>query len=361
MARNSQYPLYGYTYNLYRLSPLYNRKAPLLHHASLAMHARRMREILKGDVVRGVQVDVLVEGSIASLGPLEDCTWDLIGDETAWNNTQKPADTDEDADDLSQLDTREIQPEDARGILIRLKYATSMYTAMLLKDPKETKSPQGFTYLPLLLLRMPTPLRNVIIEQISSTFDTRVSPMRLRPFFLLNSFESLLARLTSPDSNQSVPDIVKQLLLQLSFPAVTSTGEQAPPAHLLKHIDINISRDDIYEFYTRGNLLLSRSPEVYSFIEKRSPFTAGLVHYLSSYLAFEPIHIHPAISKITNALFSLSTDGKMKLFPPTTRASGIDESSQMIPEISASELFMQDFYKSLIKEATGDDSFQQPG
>jgi hypothetical protein len=348
MDRVPDYPLYGFTYSLYRLSPLYNRKTPLLHRATLNMHARRMRELLKGDSLRGVQVGAMLDTGVASLGPLEDCTWDMIGDEDAWIAAHSSEGVDETADDLSQIDNREISPEVARGLLIRFKYATTTYTALLMRDPKNTTSPQHFTYLPLLLLRMPGPLRSVVVDHLSSAFDTRIAPMRLRPAFLMSTLEKFLGYLTAPDSNQSVPDTVKQLQIQISFPATTDAAEKTSAA-LLKHIDVNIEKDDVYEFFTRGKLLLSQPAAVYPEIDRQSPFTAALVHYLVNHLALEPAYIQSGISRITSGLFTLSAEGKMKLFVPPAFHS---DNPDVIPETSASELFMQEFYGSLIREAT---------
>lgn len=78
------YPLYNRTYNLFRLSPLHHGDAPLLADRTLRTHAKRLKEQLKGDNVRGVQVDFASAEDTARLGPLEECTWELLGDEDAW-------------------------------------------------------------------------------------------------------------------------------------------------------------------------------------------------------------------------------------------------------------------------------------
>ena len=85
MAYVPPYPLLNRTYNLYRLSPLHHGdNTPLLTDQSVRAHAKRLKEQLKGDNVRGVQVDFASADETAKLGPLQECRWEVLGDENAW-------------------------------------------------------------------------------------------------------------------------------------------------------------------------------------------------------------------------------------------------------------------------------------
>jgi hypothetical protein len=177
MAEFPPYPLYNRTYLLYRVSPLHHSDAPLLSERSLRTHAKRLREQLKGDNVRGVEVDFAgTEDALPNLGPLEDCTWEMIGNEDAWIDRHRQS-VDPDSSQLSGTMTAER----ARGVQVSLEYAKHSYNALLLRDPGVTASPEGFTSLPLLLVKMPAAVRHVFLNYLRTSFDAHVAPLRLAP------------------------------------------------------------------------------------------------------------------------------------------------------------------------------------
>ncbi|KAF2762146.1 hypothetical protein EJ05DRAFT_535412 [Pseudovirgaria hyperparasitica] len=329
-----QYPLYGSTFNVYSISPLYHGRSQLLLDASLRSHARRLRNVLKGDTLRGVHIGVAAtDNAIANLGPLESCTWDLIGDEASWEETHASDEHDEMSDDLAP-GGKPISPEVTRGIHIQLQYLQTTHTGLLLRNPASKPPPNGFTSMPLLLLRMPQPVREVVLEYLTTTFDTRISPLKFRSEFLLSSLESLLAHITDHESPETIPDIVKPLQIQLAFPQFTQ---------YVKHIDITIARDDLHEFVCRGQQLNAGS---------NAPLTTALELYLSSHLALDTKYIRSGISKAICGLFALSSEGKLKLFAPAPRSSDTSEDERDTLSPSASQLFMRDFYSRLVSEAS---------
>ncbi|KAL1795595.1 hypothetical protein ACET3X_005819 [Alternaria dauci] len=336
MAHIPPYPLYNRTYNLYRLSPLHCHDTPLLLEASLRSHAKRLKEQLKADNVRGVQVDFAGAEDTAKLGPLEECSWELIGDEDAWIDRHRQS-IDPDASQLSSLS--HLSPDRARGLQVSLEYEKQTYNALLLRDPGVTSSPKGFTSLPLLLVKMPGPIRDVFLNYLHTTFDAYVAPLRLPSPMIASSLETYLKHLSARHSTQSIQDIIRQLHIQLAFPTSTT---------LLKHVEITIAGTDISGFVDRGRLL--------NHVHDK-PFTAALSAYLKQHLALDTSHPKVQISRIACNSFHLGTE-RLKLIAPDPLAdTSFSDQGGASQDASASELAVQELYKSLVREAAGSGSF----
>ncbi|OCL11839.1 hypothetical protein AOQ84DRAFT_352833 [Glonium stellatum] len=336
-----QYPLYGSTFHLYRLSPLYHGDSSIFEDSALRMHSRRLRDVLKGDNLRGVQVDFLGSENLSrNSGPLEECDWNLLGDESSWTELQTQS-IDSESQDIISTTT----PETARGIQIDLHYSKHTHSAFILRDPDKASSPSGFTSLPLLLVRMPAAIREIFLNYLSTAFDTRISPLKLRPSFLTSALESHLARLTASISTQSIPDILKVVQLQLSFPTSTK---------FLKSIDISIAREDIPGFLKRGKFLSQQAQTgpVPDPSAPTGPFITALSHYTTTHLALSLFHPKTHISKLACGAFALASEGRIKLYPPPPLSSSASSDTTARTTLSAAEHAMRDLYASLIQEAS---------
>jgi hypothetical protein len=334
MADIPPYPLYNRTYILYRVSPLHHDDVAVLEEKFLERHAKRLREQLKGDSVRGVDIDIPgTDNALPNLGPLEDCTWDLIGDEDSWIDRHRP-----EASQLSAV----LSAEQARGIEVTLDYEKHTYNALMLRDPDATVSPEGFTSLPLLLVKMPAPIRDVFLNYIRTSFDAHVAPLRLPSAFLTSTLETYFRYLSVSTSTQSIQDMIRQLQIQLSFPNATS---------LLKHLDFTIAGRHVSGFVNRGKLLKA---------SKEKPFTTALSTYLKAHLALDLAHPNVQISRIQCASLSLSADRLKLVAPDVSNDVSMDESSSA-PEASAAQLAVHDFYTALVREATGTGQFMTVG
>tara|TARA_R110002003_G_scaffold45_5_gene3495 strand:+ start:49758 stop:50915 length:1158 start_codon:yes stop_codon:yes gene_type:complete len=334
MADVPPYPLYNRTYSLYRLSPLHHGETPLLDGRSLRTHAKRLKEQLKGDSVRGVQVDFAAADDTARLGPLEECAWDSIGDEDAWIDHHAQS-VEPDASQLSSG----LAPSRARGIQVSLEYEKQAYNALLLRDPGVTSSPDGFTSLPLLLVKMPGPIRDIFLNYLRTAFDAHVAPLRLPSTFIASSLESYFKRLASSTSTQSIQHVIRQLHVQLAFPSATI---------LLKHIDITIAGEDVPGFVSRGKLLNGGHER---------PFTAALSQYLRSHLALDLSHSKAHISRISCHSFHLGAE-RLKLAAPDPLAdTSFSDEGGASQDVSAGQLAVQDLYASLVREAAGSGKF----
>lgn len=308
--------LFNTSWTAYRLSPFYHGKdtgssVSLFSHdgTHLQTNATRLRDLLRGDVLRGVQVGLsTVSGAddgLAKAGPLLGVEWRIL-------------DTDVDAilggeEPLSEEERRKFGFAERSGIFIVLRYESATYTAALLQSAETAKNQTqggGFTHFPLLLTRLPTPLRATFIDFLSSNFDCRASLLRLPPTFLLSRLEDTLDVLSkSRNPDNLISTLVKDAKLTLSF--------RPPIAPALRSLDINLPRAAITEFVAYGTQQSKqqrRQPKPGKKADT-GPFTTALSAYLSQTLGFT-FSLHSkeyAITRLTTSPFVLSTEGKAKI------------------------------------------------
>ncbi|RAL61090.1 hypothetical protein DID88_010431 [Monilinia fructigena] len=124
----SQYPIYNTTFALHRASPLYIGEKTL-NDMNLQIHARRFRDILAGDVLRGVRVGLGFENdNLARVGALQKVVWKVLKVESDW----AVEDTTREALDLSESENTHN-----RGILVEVSYEKANYSALLLRATPE--------------------------------------------------------------------------------------------------------------------------------------------------------------------------------------------------------------------------------
>ncbi|KAI9783804.1 MAG: hypothetical protein M1839_003140 [Geoglossum umbratile] len=364
-GRLRPYPLFNATLTLYRLSPLYcSGASSLLVNATLAQHARHLKDLLTGEVLRGVRVGFAAgaDEGLAKAGKLKGCRWKVLGDEAAWIEQEHRLQErgDELVGDVTAAE--DLAPEDARGIHVEVEYEKTTYMAALLRNTSlgSAEDDNGFTHLPLLVTRMPAPLRETFLDYLSTTFDTHILQLKLPPEFLTSSLERFMADVTAPSADDtdeedmragellsSLRNTVKDLAVTLSF--------AAPITPLLKSIEITISRADIPGFIAQGRKAEQRlAPPKSDRKRKRDwasattvndPFTKALSQYLNTHLALSLTHPDVGISKIACGSFALGAEGKVKMFPP------IDpENEGEVP--TRSQTAITGFLNGLIERAT---------
>ncbi|KAK7735594.1 hypothetical protein SLS53_007508 [Cytospora paraplurivora] len=140
-------------------------------------------------------------------------------------------------------------------------------------DGKSTEDDPAFLHLPLLLLRMPAPLKAVIIDFLGRTFDCRISSLGFGTRSMIHALESWIGDSGAPTRGRLARDVV--LTLGFYGPAVTrhpglqteAAGErqlsgdgdetsraQDTPVGL-KAIEVVISNTDIRRFLKAGRVL----------------------------------------------------------------------------------------------------------
>lgn len=325
MGRNDAsrvYPLYHSTYSLYRISPLYHGKSPLL--SNLKVHARRLRDEITGDSMRGIQIANELAGVPTSFaaGSVQSCTWEVLGNEETWDRQHNTQDDTE--DEISGL--LDISSQDAVGVHVQVKYEKATYTAILFGEADRKAIVSGFTNLPLLCLKMPAALRELFLNYLKTAFDTRITPMKLQAKFLLSTLEHILEpTVTQDDSGAKVntDQFPKGLQLQLGFP---STNPQ------LKNLDISLTQNDLAVFIHQGLALWQQRQLGLNRVSDRvretkanvvGPFTAALSAYLTSHLALDFEHPAVVLDKIAIGPYALANEGRIKILETTSETKEI--------------------------------------
>lgn len=278
-------PFFNTTFSTHRVSPLYVGRREL-NTARLDELASRLRDTLVGDVVRGVQIGLeSTETSGGQVGPLREIKirWfkaaDVLGDAVPEQTTRdtrkgkrKATQTEPERDALNE-----------EGLWIHIRHENAAYNALLLpagerSQPsgwaaqpfatkgKPTASGKHIVHLPLLLLRMPQPLKIVISEWITSTFDCRVSKVAIGTRTLVSVWEAWIQDMGIISRG---PDFV--VTLAFTLPTLTRKEEEegldsedelnqdeeeaavADPG--LRSIDVTINPQDLRRFARAGENL----------------------------------------------------------------------------------------------------------
>lgn len=362
-------PFFNTTFSTHRASPLYIG-ANALTYARLQTLSQRLRDTLVGDVVRGVQVGL--EGSDSSLGragPLEKVGIRWVGVDALLGAEDTEADLSRDLDESGLESTSQSKK---RALVFEMRYENALCTAVLmpLLTEKAQPAPDGlqsaneldipglladessaenthFLQLPLLLLRMPTPLKSIIVDFLSSTFDCRISPLRLGTKSLTAAWEKWIQDAGLPSKGP----LAKDMVLTLGFyvpPTEAGDGEdeQASERLGIKSIDIIFPADELRRFTKEGRALANgrtgkrkaptqgyeddarkrkklaggKSDEGWAWREdqgtkQQQPFLNAVGAYLDEHLALDLFHPGVSVTKIACGGFVLS-EGRIKVFTP---------------------------------------------
>lgn len=343
MAPNTiSIPLYDSTFTLHRLSPLhYPESSTFLSDASLQIHARQLGGSLKGDVLRGIRVKRNATDEAAKAGPFKQCRWNIVGGEEdhLGRGYGEPQD-----------DARNAAAQDVRGIQVELEYETATYAALMLQNRDSKPDPPiGKLCLPLLLTRMPISLREVLLEYLATTFDTRVEAIKLSSGFIGGALDRYLQTI-SRSGSRHLQKVVKDIHLTFGF--------KAPIAPSLRSLDITIRREDVLQFLKRGKSSKTRDPgskdgrkrKRGDNMEANGPFMIALFEYLREHLAMDVSHEAVFISKLSCGAFVLGREGKARIQSPITPVELADQDegdASSMPEATTALL------RRLLLEAEG--------
>lgn len=307
----SIYPLYNTTFTTSRVSPLYHGSTTF-DNTTLSTYASQLRDLLVGDVLRGVRVGLAdTDDSLARVGALKVVQWTVLKDEEHWPE----------AEDVTRLqDESTIESADERGLHLSIQYERATYTALLLKTASGSEvieeSHDGFTHYPLLLTRMPRTLLTTLTTFLSTTFDTHISPLRIPSATMTAMLENYISNITQIDADATDQDVTPaytatvlqstlrdiQLTLTITLPSKNAS---------LRAIDITIPKSDLHPLLQRGRKLAALQPST-----PPMPFMAAIAYYIQGHLALDMAHEAVAIGKIACGGFVLGTEGKLKLFAP---------------------------------------------
>lgn len=299
------YPLYNTTFSLHRLSPLYTGSDTPLGNATLRDHARRFRDILAGEVLRGVRVGLGPEDDVlARVGALRTVTWRILPEEAAWN-------VDDDTE-MGNNDTT-IGLGGGRGMLVTITYEKIEYKAIMLRDNQQDmdwtvasarENGDGFESFPLLLLKMPGSLRETFLEFLAATFDVRVSTQHISSKYLIGALERYVADLSIAEDGEELEPLERAKILR---DAVKETAVYVGfdiPGGSLKTVDIQIAREDLPRMVFVGQKI------------GQSPLFDALTSYAKAHLAMDLRHEKVKIVRIASGAFVLGGEGKIKITQP---------------------------------------------
>lgn len=398
------------SWTLHRLSPLHHGKefqTLLDNPVALKAYSERLRDLLAGDVLRGVQIGQNVapsDDALAKAGALRACRWLTIPTWSYWNGSGSASAEQEDPsleeledpDRLFQQQQEEpIAAENALGILVILDYENVTYKAALLAGPDgysehdedvgrkgKGKGKRGgeSTHLPLLMTRLPNSLRQTFISFLSTNFDTYCSLLRLPSSFLCATLEAYIAELISlGDDLQSssstttsrtiLQDVMKEMQLTLSF------STSIAPA--LRSMDVNLPRESLASFVidvskSRSNRTTKKLVQDQDQDQPSTPFLPSLSSYLDKHLAMQldlqdlarhdsqaNANEHVRLTKIACGAFVLGGEGRAKLIANPGRrgaASADDSILEEDPERRRHRLVLrasESLLRTLIRRAVG--------
>lgn len=247
------------------------------------------------------------EDVLAHVGALQTVTWKILVLEDTWDSS---------ATDEAQADeTIEFAP--GRGIYVNITYERANYVAILLRSKKAYPDGEGrgFERFPLLLTRMPGSLRETFTEFLESSFDARVSPLRIGRPYLPSIFESYVRscllgedgeETSLEESSGTLKKILKDVQVVVGFDL--PSGDAA-----LKTVDIIVARDDLPRFLQRGSKIPKKPTAKDS---PKMPFMEALTLYVHTHLALNLGHEDVNILRVACGAFVLGAEGKAKLTEP---------------------------------------------
>lgn len=307
VQESPEYPLYGTTFAIHRLSPLFHGTASL-DAPTLAHHASAFRDLLAGEVLRGVRVGLASDDdALSRVGGLQSVRWILL--ETL-------------EDLLSQSQTlannTAIFEKDRRGIFVEVTYERGVYSAILLHNDDDAQNENGFSNFPLLLTKMPGTLRETFLDFLAATFDTRASAMKLSSSFITGATEKYLEDITSSEdgrlelvqADKALRTITKDILVTLSF--------DIPGRSAVKSLDVTLSKDDTSSMILRGRKLQEANRSDVA----PGPFLLAVKEYLKTHLALDMGNSQVSISRIACGAFVIAAEGKLKLVAPPAGLNG---------------------------------------
>ena len=389
-------PFYNTTFSAHRVSPLYLGSEPLTT-SRLQLLSQRLRDRLVGDVVRGVEVGrAAAEGGddssiVGRAGALEMVDIHWVGVADVLGISREDLESLGDDGDTANWHRAAAQLPDKKALHISLRYETASCTALMLPpllgeggersdvgktrfsvggvgademDWERSVDPAHFLALPLLLLRMPAPLKTIIGEFLSTTFDCRASPMRLGTRTLVRSWEAWIGSAGLPSRGPLAKDVVLNLgfyVLQPDKPSpapgqsledAAATADQQQPLGI-KSIEIIIPAAELNKFVAAGKRLAKTLNNQTSAsagwgweddhkkrrklagrlyeegwewrrtsaadaggVPDEQPFTEALACYLKEHAGLNLFHPGVRVVKIGCGGFAMS-ETRLKLFAPT--------------------------------------------
>ena len=219
--------LHNTSFTLTRLTPLYSFNTSRLTH-----YAREFRDIVRGDVIRGVQVNTQPSDRAKS-ALVRSCEWTIESDLV-------PTET---------FDAVVIKVSWDDGSLftaVMLPNFTSSETVSLGK--RKRASSTEFTPLPLLLTRGNQIVTQQLITYITTRFDSRASEINFPATLLGDCLQGYLEQVFREEFTQRAIDRSLKIL-ELIFTTPDPTKPKVKGA--LRKVTLSLGAQDVQELYQR--------------------------------------------------------------------------------------------------------------
>jgi hypothetical protein len=215
--------LHNTSFTLTRLTPLYAFNPARLHH-----YARELRDIVRGDVLRGVQI----ASTTAQTGTIRSCEWTVESDV--------------------------LPTEQFDAVQIKIAWEDGgAFTAFMIPDytaseqvslGKRKREGEEFTALPLLLTKGSQAVTQQLINYITTRFDSKASEVSLPAELLAECLQGYLERVFRDDASQRAIDRSLRILeLIYSVPEPSNTKVKGA----LRKITFSLGARDVQEMYRR--------------------------------------------------------------------------------------------------------------
>lgn len=346
-------PFFNTVFATHSVSPLHVGSEGLTP-ARLQILSRRLRDTLVGDVVRGIQIGIEATDTPAGqVGPLRTVKVQWIDARSVLGEaTHFPGDGNTWA---------ELPDEEKRGLWIHIRHENAAYNGLLMPgadglspestaplwqmhpDQKEVEGSnrRHFMHLPLLLLKMPAPLKAVITEWLATTFDCRVSRLALGTKTITTIWEDWIRTVGVPSKgsdfvitlgfNVPLPDPDRSGAVNGNDDGDTDNTKAASTTSGLRSVDVMIQPKDLSKFLRAGKALKPRKQTAAAAwetdprerrrlagpnddngwawrSEKESPsqpFIEALAAYLEHHLALNLFHPSVRVDQISCGGFTL--------------------------------------------------------
>ncbi|CAK7271111.1 hypothetical protein SEPCBS119000_004432 [Sporothrix epigloea] len=327
------------TFSFYRTSPLFVGQHGLSEDRLRALEAQLL-DILTGESARGIEFGLAEDrdSSMGNAGVLETVAIE-------WVSADKIVAT--------------SQP----ALQMILQYENAQCVAILLPVPETPRTANGaaadpgdaFLSLPLLLLKMPTPLKAIVVRFLSTTFDSRIIALHLTSRDIIRSWESWASATALPTDGPIAKDVVvtlafnlserrgvgisgeKQLSEDAAGPTLakstvltTGTSQSSESTDIgLRTIDVSIPNTDLGRFLKAGQHLESDSDD-----RRGAPFTTALALYLKSHLGLDLFNPAVEVARVACGGFVLSMN-RVKIFGFSGSVSNpaLNQHQSVIPQI----------------------------
>jgi hypothetical protein len=223
--------LHNTSFTLTRLTPLYSFNTSRLNH-----YAREFRDIVRGDMLRGVQVNTQPSDKAKS-ALVRSCEWTVENDLVP-------------TEPFDGVVIKVNWDDGSTYIALMLPDFTSSETVSLGKRKRGASMEHGaeFTPLPILLTRGPQLVTEQLITYITTRFDSRASELYLSAELLAECLQGYLERLFREELTQRKLDHCLKIL-ELMFTTPQPTNPKVKGA--LRKITLSLGARDVQELYRR--------------------------------------------------------------------------------------------------------------